>query len=204
MSGGVKCIPRRILVLGGGVIGLSMAMMLARRGHSVTILEHDSEPLPPSPEAAWRTWGRQGVAQFRLPHYLHPPVRQLLETHLPEVREALLRAGCVTFDVLATMPPSVTDRTPREGDERFTTITGRRPTIEYAFASVSERLFPVRRGVAVVGLLTGPSDANCARRSRARHRRAGRPPRRVPPSAGVQEGCTLPHRRGGVSPSGGG
>jgi hypothetical protein len=141
------------------VIGLSMAMMLARQGHSVTILEHDSGPLPASPEAAWCTWGRQGVAQFRMPHYLHPPVRQLLESHLPDVKEALLRADCVTFDVLATMPPSVTDRTPREGDERFITITGRRSTIEFAFASVAERLFPVRHGVAVVGLLTGPSDA---------------------------------------------
>jgi glycine/D-amino acid oxidase-like deaminating enzyme len=50
----------RILVLGGGVIGLSMAMMLARQGHSVTILEHDSEPLPVSAEAAWRAWGKQG------------------------------------------------------------------------------------------------------------------------------------------------
>ena len=28
-----------ILVLGGGVIGLSMAMMLARQGHSVTVLD---------------------------------------------------------------------------------------------------------------------------------------------------------------------
>ena len=149
----------KILVLGGGVVGLSMAMMLARQGHSVTVFERDSEPLPGSPEEAWSAWERRGVAQFRLPHYLHPPVRQLLESHLPDVKEALLRADCVTFDVLATMPPSMTDRTPREGDERFITIRGRRPTIEYAFASVAESLIPVRRGVAVVGLLTGPSGA---------------------------------------------
>jgi NADPH-dependent 2,4-dienoyl-CoA reductase/sulfur reductase-like enzyme len=58
----------RILVLGGGIIGLSTAMMLARQGHSVTILEHDTEPRPGSPEEAWRAWERQGVAQFRLPH----------------------------------------------------------------------------------------------------------------------------------------
>jgi glycine/D-amino acid oxidase-like deaminating enzyme len=32
------------LVPGGGVIGLSVAMMLARQGHSVTVFEHDSEP----------------------------------------------------------------------------------------------------------------------------------------------------------------
>ena len=71
----------------------------------------------------------------------------------------MLRVGCVTFDPLATMPRFITDRRPREGDERFLTITGRRPAIEYAVASVAERLIPVRRGVSVVGLLTGPSAA---------------------------------------------
>jgi 2-polyprenyl-6-methoxyphenol hydroxylase-like FAD-dependent oxidoreductase len=148
-----------IVVLGGGVVGLSMAMLLAREGHSVTVLEHDSEPLPGSPEEAWRSWERKGVTQFRLPHYLHSSVRHLLDCHLPDVKEALLRVGCVTFDALATMPPSVTDRTARAGDERFITITGRRPAIEYAFASVAERLVPVRRGVSVEALLTGPSAA---------------------------------------------
>jgi hypothetical protein len=73
------------------------------------------------------------------------------------VKQALIRTGCVRFDVLTTMPPSITDRRPREGDERFITITGRRPAMEYAVASVAERLVPVRRGVSVVGLLTAPS-----------------------------------------------
>ncbi|MBV8813436.1 MAG: FAD-dependent oxidoreductase [Verrucomicrobia bacterium] len=149
-----------ILILGGGVVGLSTAMMLARQGHSVTVLERDSQPLPGSPEEAWHAWGRRGVAQFRQPHYLHPPVSPLLESHLPDVKEALLRAGCITFDGLATMPPSITDRMPREGDERFITITGRRPTIEYAVASVAEKLISVRRGASVAGLLTGRSAAN--------------------------------------------
>ena len=101
----------------------------------------------------------EGVAQFRQAHYLHPPAGQLLDSHLPDVREALLRVGCAKFDVLSTVPPTITDRTPREGDERFITITGRRPTIEYAVASIAERLLPVRRGAAVMGLLTGPSAA---------------------------------------------
>jgi len=149
-----------VLVLGGGVVGLSMAMMLARQGHSVTVFEHDGASLPGSPEEAWRAWERRGVTQFRLPHYLHPPVRHLLDSHLPDVKEALLRVGCITFDVLETMPSSITDRAAREGDERFITITGRRPAIEYAFASVAERLIPIRRGVSVGGLLTRPSAAS--------------------------------------------
>jgi 2-polyprenyl-6-methoxyphenol hydroxylase-like FAD-dependent oxidoreductase len=148
-----------VLVLGGGVIGLSVAMMLARQGHDVTVFERDVEPLPGSPEEAWQGWERRGVAQFRQAHYLHPPAGHLLDSHLPDVKEALVRVGCVTFDPLETMPPSVTDRTPREGDERFITITGRRPVIEYAVASVAEKLLPVRRGASIVGLLTGPSAA---------------------------------------------
>jgi 2-polyprenyl-6-methoxyphenol hydroxylase-like FAD-dependent oxidoreductase len=149
-----------IVVLGGGVIGLSTAMMLARHGHSVTVFEQDGEPLSASPEEAWCSWERRGVTQFRQPHYLQPPVRHLLDVHLPDVKEALLRAGCVTFDVLVTMPSSITDRTAREGDERFVTVTGRRPAIEYAIASVAEKMLPIRRGTSVVGLLTGPCTGN--------------------------------------------
>ena len=147
----------KILVLGGGVIGLSTAMMLVRRGHDVTVFERDSEPVPGSPEEAWRVWKRRGVVQFRQPHYLQPPAIQLLDSHLPDVKQAMVRAGCITLDGLATMPPTIPDRTPRDGDQRFTTITGRRPTIEYAVASVAEKIIPIRRGVIVASLLTGPS-----------------------------------------------
>src|SRR5260370_23208709 len=147
----------KILVLGGGIVGLSTAMMLARRGHDVTVFERDTEPVPSSPEDAWHAWERRGVAQFRQPHYLHSPAIQLLDSHLPHVKQALIRAGCLTFDALAMMPPTIADRTRREGDERFTTITAHRPTGEKAVASVAENLLPRGRGVAAASLLTGPS-----------------------------------------------
>ncbi len=147
----------KILVLGGGVIGLSLAVMLKRQGHDVTVFERDTDPLPGSPEEAWHAWERQGVAQFRQPHYLQPAGRHILDAHLPDVNEALRRAGCVTFDMLTLMPRFITDRAPREGDERFVTVTGHRPALECAVASLAEGLIPVCRGASVTGLLTGPS-----------------------------------------------
>src|ERR1700722_805265 len=147
----------KILVIGGGIVGLSTAMMLARRGHDVTVFERDTDPVPGSPEEAWQAWERRGVAQFLQPHNLHPSAIQLFDSHLPEVTPAMIRAGCITLDALAAMPPTIADRARREGDERFTTITGRRPTVEYAVASVAENLVPIRRGVAVASLLNGPS-----------------------------------------------
>ena len=58
----------RIVVAGGGIIGLSMAMMLTKQGHEVTVLERDDGGVPGSPDEAWQAWDRHGVAQFRQPH----------------------------------------------------------------------------------------------------------------------------------------
>ena len=67
------------IVLGGGLCGLSAAMMLARDGHRVTVLERDAHPVPADPEAAWERWDRAGVTQFRQAHYLQPLGRQVLD-----------------------------------------------------------------------------------------------------------------------------
>ena len=147
----------RIVVAGGGIVGLSMAMMLAKQGHEVTVLERDAGAVPRSPDEAWQAWERQGIAQFRQAHFMHAAGRQLLDAMLPEVTQTLLRAGGNSFDLLSLMPPFIEDRAPRAGDERFVTVTARRPVIEYAVATTAGEHLDVRRGVAVAELLTGPA-----------------------------------------------
>ena len=51
----------RILILGAGLSGLCTAMLVAREGYQVTVLERDPA-VPPRPEradAAWEGWQRR-------------------------------------------------------------------------------------------------------------------------------------------------
>ncbi|HET9444041.1 MAG TPA: FAD-dependent oxidoreductase, partial [Acidimicrobiales bacterium] len=148
----------RIVVCGGGVVGLATAMMLARDGHEVTVLERDRDPVPAEPARAWDAWPRRGVAQFHQPHNLLPPVRLALEEELPGTVERLEAAGCTWMDFLDLMPPTIGDREPRPGDDRFRAITGRRPVVEAVLGRAAEEEpgVSVRRGVSVAGLAQGP------------------------------------------------
>jgi 2-polyprenyl-6-methoxyphenol hydroxylase-like FAD-dependent oxidoreductase len=146
----------RIIVLGGGVCGLAAGILLRRDGHEVTVLERDAEALPSSADDAWERWPRDGVTQFRQTHYLTSRGREVLDEVLPDVRMGLAAAGGMTMDPLQMMPPGITDRAPREGDERFITVNARRPTVEQVLARTAEAEdeLEVRRGVTVTGLVT--------------------------------------------------
>ena len=60
-----------IIVCGGGMIGLCAAIMLARDGHRVTVLEADPEPPPKSPLDAW-AWNDEATRSklMRMGHAL--------------------------------------------------------------------------------------------------------------------------------------
>lgn len=147
-----------VLVLGGGVCGLATGMMLARDGHDVTLLERDDSPLPANAGEATR-WDRPGVSQFIQAHYMHGLFRHVLDANLPDVRDELLsKWGALRYDPLIELiPPTISDREPREGDDRFWTVTARRAVLEAAFATAASKQegLEVRRGVKISSLLAG-------------------------------------------------
>jgi 2-polyprenyl-6-methoxyphenol hydroxylase-like FAD-dependent oxidoreductase len=143
----------RIVVLGGGFCGLAAGLMLARDDHEVTVLERDPEPVPVSVEDAWERWPREGVTQFRLAHFLAPGGRATLEEELPDVLQGLVDAGACNY--APALPPTLADQQRRPGDERFSTVTARRPVMEKVLGGVAEReaALTVRRGTSVTSLL---------------------------------------------------
>jgi len=138
-----------IVVLGGGVCGLASAVLLARDGHDVTVLERDPAPVPDTLDEAWETWERSGVSQFRQAHFLLAGGREVLDDELPDARDALVAAGAYPVNMIGLMPPGISDRGTRPGDERFATITARRTTVEWVLARIAdaEEGVEVRRGV---------------------------------------------------------
>jgi 2-polyprenyl-6-methoxyphenol hydroxylase-like FAD-dependent oxidoreductase len=147
----------RIVIVGSGICGLGAALLLARDGHEVTVLERDADPLPPTAGEAWDSWPRKGVAQFHQPHNFMPGLRLLLEAELPDMQPALAAAGASRFDFINPLPPFITDRSPRPIDEQLWTLTARRPAGEWVFANAVRRepRITVRRGASVAGLVTG-------------------------------------------------
>lgn len=146
------------LVLGGGPIGLATAMLLAADGIDVTVLEKDPAPAPATVADAWERWERRGVAQFRHPHFFMPRARHVLDAELPQVRHELGASGAAAVNFVDAMAPTVRDRARRPDDERFETLTARRPVIERAFAVVADDTAGVKvvRGTAAAGPVVGP------------------------------------------------
>jgi 2-polyprenyl-6-methoxyphenol hydroxylase-like FAD-dependent oxidoreductase len=148
----------KVVIIGAGICGLGAALLLARDGHDVTVLERDDHPIPDSPLDAWDGWMRKGVAQFRQPHNFMPGLRSILELELPDIQEALRRAGAARFDLVNPLPPFA-DRSARAIDDKLWTYTARRPVGEWVFAKAAENQprLTMRRGAQAAGLITGSS-----------------------------------------------
>ncbi len=152
---------REVVVLGAGPTGLTTALLLARAGFAVTVLDRDPAEPGITADRAWGEWCRPGVNQFRQVHVALPRWYRVMRDELPDVGDTLLALGGRSVNQLHLHPASATGGL-QDGDEQFDTVTGRRPVIEAALASVaaSQPGLTVRRGVRVIGLTTTGSDGN--------------------------------------------
>jgi 2-polyprenyl-6-methoxyphenol hydroxylase-like FAD-dependent oxidoreductase len=141
-----------VVVIGAGPVGLATAMLLADTGREVLVLEKDGAGPPATAEEAWQ-WERRGVVQFRQAHYLQPRSRHVLQAELPLVLERLEAMGGLRFNPIDALPHLGGMRSQGGGDERFDTVTARRPVLESAFALAAEDTVGVKieRGTAVEG-----------------------------------------------------
>lgn len=145
---------RTIVVVGAGLIGLTTAILLARDGHRVTVLDGDPTAPPATPEEAWVGWRRPGVNQFRQPHLMLPRWTAEMARELPDLLTRLMTDGATSVNTLHLQPEHVTHGW-RPGDEAFDTVTARRPVLEASLSRLASTQpgLTLRRGVRVTGLV---------------------------------------------------
>jgi 2-polyprenyl-6-methoxyphenol hydroxylase-like FAD-dependent oxidoreductase len=146
------------VVIGGGAAGQFAALLLARAGHAITVLEQDRLPLAADAESAAAAAFRPTAPQIVQPHMLMGRCRELLIDRLPDVYAGLLAAGVAEAPLSVHMPETLADTSAWPGDERMTTLMTRRSTLDWLLlqTTIAESGVCLRRGVRVRGLVVRP------------------------------------------------
>ncbi|MGW5848722.1 NAD(P)/FAD-dependent oxidoreductase [Streptomyces sp. NPDC055254] len=148
-----------VVIIGSGPVGLTASMLLAADGHVVTVLDRDPTAGRTVEATVDGDWRRPGVKQFGHTHILMPGGLLLLEKELPAAVDRIREAGGNTYNMIsgAWRVPGAGPR--QAGDERFETVTARRPVLEAALLATATDTPGVRilGGTRVVSLLVGES-----------------------------------------------
>lgn len=147
----------QVVVVGGGVSGLSSALALARHGHDVTVIERDDTPMPATADEAFE-WDRRGAPQVRHSHAFLARLRNLLRDRYPDVYASLLAEGATEMRFGDDLPPTIVDFEPQPGDTDLVMLACRRTTFEWVLrrAALDEGRVSFRTGNGVAGLVAEP------------------------------------------------
>lgn len=162
----------RVAVIGAGISGLGAALMLGRRGHTVTLFERDARQAGEDLDRDFFHWHRPRVPQAGQPHALLAPVRAVLRAEVPDVYADLLARGAQEyheFDWFGEHPPH------RAGDDELVTLRTRRIVLEAALLAAVRResTVEVRPGRTVHALTVeagGPARVTGVRAGEEAHR----------------------------------
>jgi len=147
----------RVVVVGGSLSGLMSALLLARAGWDVALVERDPLPMGRGPEEAWAAWPRPAVPQSGHSHNFFARIRTELATHAPDVLTRMYDAGVEDLHIRTHAPPGVDVALAPGADDDLVALIGRRSTFEWAMrrAVLDEpRVRPVLGDV--VGLVADP------------------------------------------------
>jgi 2-polyprenyl-6-methoxyphenol hydroxylase-like FAD-dependent oxidoreductase len=138
----------QVVVVGGGVGGLTLALALGRAGHPVTLLDRDQVPLTASVEEEFAA-DRGGAPQVHQTHGFLARLQVLLRQRFPDVLDDLLAAGGTTMPMTANLGD------PQPGDEDLRVIAVRRTTLDWVLrrAALAQPGVTIRGGEAVEGLV---------------------------------------------------
>lgn len=127
----------RFVVAGGAIAGLATALILARAGAEVTLVERDVIPDVDDPEAAFAL-ERQGVPQSHFLHAFLARMVKVMRERLPDVLDDLVAAGATI-----ERPPMSREA----ADDDLCLLLARRTTVEW----VLRRRVAAEAGVRMIG-----------------------------------------------------
>jgi 2-polyprenyl-6-methoxyphenol hydroxylase-like FAD-dependent oxidoreductase len=135
-----------VIVVGGGLGGLAVTLLLARRGHRVTLVERDADTPRGGPDQLVSGWARPGVPQARHPHNFLARSVRVLRDQAPDVLESLESRG--TLKIPVDLGDGTSDAL----------LCSRRPVYEAVVrqALTAEPAVTVRAGTTVTDLVVPP------------------------------------------------
>jgi 2-polyprenyl-6-methoxyphenol hydroxylase-like FAD-dependent oxidoreductase len=145
---------KHIVVIGGSVAGLGVALALSNRGHRVTILEADATPLPESHTEAFATWNRQGAPQTGHSHALLARLRNLIRDHAPGLLDELEACGAEQLRFTDRARQLFDDPPLEPEDDDIVALACRRVTFEWVLRRhvIATDRVELRDGARVLGL----------------------------------------------------